>query len=192
MCILTALLNVGSSKIQKASAVFTSSAPHSYLRIQQYLVAKRTGQYLQKSTLRDLASAPPGHAFSVHAHSHCVGVCVCEDNTVHIADDSYPNLVRLDQTNFCDIVKDFAESHSDAATCVFRLQSGNFSRDMYDQNLNLTAGGQAEKTSAAAQHGPDGGLRDDTPEEFITPIERCACGRLLKKDRSKARQGILV
>ena len=55
MCILTALLNVGSSKIQKASAVFTSSGPHSYLRIQQYLVAKRTGQYLQKSTLRDLA-----------------------------------------------------------------------------------------------------------------------------------------
>ena len=136
MCILTALLNVGSSKIQKASAVFTSSGPHSYLRIQQYLVAKRTGQYLQKSTLRDLASAPPGHAFLVHAHSHCVGVCVCEDNAVHIADDSSPNLVRLDQTNFCD-VKGFAESHSDAATCVFRLQSGNFSRDVYDQNLNL-------------------------------------------------------
>ena len=76
MRILTALLNVGSSTIQKAAAAFVISGPRTYLRIRQYLVAKRTGQYLQTPSLRELASAPSGHALVAHAYGHCIGVAV--------------------------------------------------------------------------------------------------------------------
>ena len=122
MCIISALMNVGSVKVQRAVAGFTMSGPHAYMTIQQLLVAKRSGQYLQVCSLTELTDAAPGNAFLVHHSGHSVGVLVQEDGKAMVSDSSYPNIISIRQHDFCAILQQFHEDDGDTMLAVFKLK----------------------------------------------------------------------
>ena len=81
-CIANSILNVGSSRAQKAIADFKRNGPQTYATVQRHLVHNQARQYLQEATLSDLQNLAGDRAFIVHWGEHAAGITVGDNGNL--------------------------------------------------------------------------------------------------------------
>ena len=177
MCIPSACYNIGGSKVQKAVKALQRNGPYSFKSIQQWFVLRKTGQYLKPSDILKIEASAPGTGFCLYAQGHTAGLRKEDENTLSLADPSYPNVVRMPVQVFKACITDFQNRHASVPVVVFELVTEHFSPGPMAPCFNLTAAGKVAKRPARARPPVHSQAQ---PKKFCTPVTQCKCGAQLE------------
>lgn len=140
MCILSAIMNIGSRRTQTCAGNYKERGPHSYANIQRWLVASRTGEYLKPSWIDHVVAASVGSRFIIHWNEHAVGIERRHGDCFVVADCRYCNTRLVALSNLHELFNVFDDQCASTKPVCWELASGSYRPTEYTAQHFLSAG----------------------------------------------------